>query len=122
MNKGLMEYFMKSISTSYYYRIYFGALYISNKATIAKIKFGIQAPNIGSKLPLVANAPEYGKKTKQQNAKILFRSLISFRQRFPRVQWCFAGSRSMAELYAYWFFFRFYEKEFLKPKSILDEV
>ena len=67
-------------------------------------------------------AAEYGKKTKQQNAKILFRSLISFRQRFPRVQWSFAGSRSMAELYAYWFFFRFYEKEFLKPKSILDEV
>lgn len=75
-----------------------------------------------NEIDVVANAPEYGKKTKQQNAKILFRSLISFRQRFPRVQWCFAGSRSMAELYAYWFFFRFYEKEFLKPKSILDEV
>ena len=35
-----------------------------------------------NEIDVVANAPEYGKKTKQQNAKILFRSLISFRQRF----------------------------------------
>lgn len=78
-----------------------------------------------SELDCIANAPEYGKKTKAQNAKIIARSLIAFRQDYPRVQWHFAGSRGMAELFTYWFFFRFWEKRIKAKKltrSILDEV
>lgn len=62
---------------------------------------------------LLVNAPEYGKKTKQQNAKILFRSVLAYQQDY-KVPWVFAGSRSLAEQSAFWFLHRFWEKNLKK--------
>lgn len=47
---------------------------------------------------LYENAPEYGKKTKAENAKTLARSIDSWRQQFNRVQWVFAPDRRWAEI------------------------
>lgn len=58
---------------------------------------------------LLVNAPEYGKKNKAQNAKILFRSVLAYQQDY-RVPWLFAASRELAEQSAYWFLHRFWEK------------
>jgi hypothetical protein len=47
---------------------------------------------------LIANAPEYGIRTKAENAKAIARSLIHWRVRFNRVQWVFCNDRQMAEM------------------------
>lgn len=59
---------------------------------------------------LLINAPSYGKKTAQQNAKILFRSILAYQQDY-KVPWMFAGSRELAEQSAFWFLHRFWEKK-----------
>jgi hypothetical protein len=52
---------------------------------------------------LLANAPEYGKKTAQENRKILFRQVIAWQQRY-KVPWIFCDNRRLAELACYrWF-------------------
>ncbi len=53
--------------------------------------------------------PARGVKTIDQNRKIFFRSLISFQQRF-RVNWAFLSSRRAAEVYAFRWMERFWEK------------
>lgn len=58
---------------------------------------------------LLTNAPSYGKKSVQQNAKILFRSVLAYQQDY-KVPWLFAGSRELAEQAAFWFLHRFWEK------------
>lgn len=78
---------------------------------------------------LIANAPQYGKKTAQQNAKILFRSVLAYQQDFPKVPWLFCDSRELAEQASYWFLHRWWEKN-LKVKrarkaeasSLLDSI
>ena len=58
---------------------------------------------------LLTYAPEYGKKTRQQNAKILFRSVLAYQQDY-RVPWMFCDGRALAEQAAYWFLHRWWEK------------
>jgi len=58
---------------------------------------------------LLLHAPEWGKKTRQQNAKILFRSVLAFQQDY-RVPWMFCDGRGLAEQSAYWFLHRWWEK------------
>lgn len=68
----------------------------------------------------IRSAPEYGKKTAQQNAKILYRSIISIEQDF-RVQLEWSGSRSMAQQDTFRWFYRYWEKN-LKPKRTKKSV
>lgn len=64
---------------------------------------------------MLINAPEYGKKTKQQNAKILFRSVLAYQQDY-RIPWMFCDGRSLAEQAAYWFLHRWWEKNLKASK------
>lgn len=54
---------------------------------------------------LLQQAPQYGHRTASQNSKTLFRSILSWQQKYD-VQWMFAGGRRLAEQYA----FRWLEK------------
>ena len=67
--------------------------------------------------------PELGVKTKQQNAKILYRSILAFEQDY-RVPIVWSGSRAAAEHDAFRWMYRFWEKK-LKPrrtkKPIIDQ-
>lgn len=62
---------------------------------------------------LLADAPEHGKKPKQQNAKILDRSVLAFMMDY-RVPIYWASSRQAAMHYTFRWFYRFWEKN-LKP-------
>ena len=62
---------------------------------------------------LLKNAPQYGKKTAQQNAKTLFRSILAYQQDY-RVPWLFCDGRGLAEQSAYWFLHRWWEKNLKK--------
>lgn len=46
---------------------------------------------------LINSAPAYGRRSRQHNAKSLFRSVLSLMREY-RVPWLFAGSRRMAEI------------------------
>lgn len=50
----------------------------------------------------------YGVKPAEVNAKIFFRSVVSYQQRFPHVQWMFLDSRRLAEMYALAWFRRYW--------------
>jgi hypothetical protein len=62
---------------------------------------------------LIENAPEWGQKTKAENARSLSRSIDSWRIRFHRVQWVFCRDRRWAEIKT----FRLLEK-FWKEKHV----
>jgi hypothetical protein len=66
-----------------------------------------------SKEAFLLGAPEYGKRSRQQNAKILYRSVIAMEQDY-RVQIEWSGSRQMAEMDCFRWIYRFWEKN-LKP-------
>lgn len=63
-------------------------------------------------------APEYGRKTRVQNAKTLNRSVLSFQQDFPRVQWMFADGPRLAEQYTFRWLERWYRKQVEAAKAI----
>lgn len=63
----------------------------------------------------VANAKQYGVKTAAQNAKILYRSVIAYQQDY-KVPWFFCDGRQYAQMTAFWFLYRFWEKH-LKPSK-----
>jgi hypothetical protein len=65
---------------------------------------------------LTTTAPQWGVKSGELNGKIFFRSVLSYQQRFPRVQWCFADNTRMAEQAAFRWLFRYW-KEHLKGKD-----
>lgn len=69
---------------------------------------------------LLVHAPQWGKKTQQQNAKTLFRSILAYQQDY-RVPWMFAGSRLLAEQSAYWFLRRFWAKHVLTHSTTHGE-
>ncbi len=52
--------------------------------------------------------PEFGKKSKSENAKILFRSVLAWEMKY-RVPFVFAGGRRQAEIYTFRFFERYWE-------------
>ena len=68
-----------------------------------------------TKEEFLRQAPQWGVKTAQENAKILYRSIISIEQDF-RVQLEWSGSRKMAQQDAFRWLYRFWEKN-LKPKG-----
>ena len=78
---------------------------------------------------LLKNAPQYGKKTPQQNAKILFRSILAYQQDC-KVPWLFCDGRGLAEQAAYWFLHRWWEKNLkvvnrrgrTKVQKLLDSI
>ena len=59
---------------------------------------------------LVRHAPCHGKKSSAENAKILWRSVISYQQDY-RVQWAFCESRRMAEHHTFQWLRRWHEKQ-----------
>jgi hypothetical protein len=62
---------------------------------------------------LLKHSPEYGKKTAQQNAKTLFRSILAYQQDY-KIPWMFCDGRRLAEQSAYWFLHRWWEKNLKK--------
>lgn len=56
------------------------------------------------------NMPSYGVKSEDDNRKIFWRSVMSYQQRFPKVQWMFAHGVAFAEEYALWWFRRYWRK------------
>jgi hypothetical protein len=62
---------------------------------------------------LIRDAPEYGKKAKDENAWTLRTSINAWRVAFPRVQWVFAEDRTQAECTCFRLLERFF-KEYVK--------
>lgn len=65
---------------------------------------------------VILHAPEYGKKTKAENAKILCRSIFSYMQDY-KTPWLFAGGRRMAEVATFRFLERFVRKHTTEEKK-----
>ena len=47
---------------------------------------------------LIRAAPEWGKRTAQQNQKAIFRSVLSWQNKWPKVNWLFCDDRRLAEV------------------------
>jgi hypothetical protein len=58
---------------------------------------------------IIDTAPDHGKRTKSQNAKTLFRSILALQQDY-RVPWLFCGTRRLAEVATFRFLARWFEK------------
>lgn len=65
---------------------------------------------------VIANAPEWGKKTKAENAKTLCRTIFSW-QRQIKVNWLFAGGRRMAEVATFRFLEGFVREQVKEEKQ-----
>lgn len=68
-------------------------------------------------IDVIQNAPEWGKRTKQENAKTLTRSILAYTQDFA-VPFIWAGSRRMAEVLTYRWFARWWEKRRGEQKEV----
>lgn len=66
---------------------------------------------------LMTQAPSHGVKPVELNGKIFVRSVISYQQRFPRVQWIFADTPRMAETLAFRWLERFWRKEYERAQQ-----
>lgn len=60
--------------------------------------------------------PSWGKKSAEVNRKIFFRSVLAFQQDY-KVPWCFCDSRRLAEIAAFRFLERFWDKKFGKKRE-----
>lgn len=60
---------------------------------------------------LLANAPDTDHRQRQANAKILSRSVLALMQDYRGVSWHFAGTRRLAEIFAFRWLYRFWEKQ-----------
>lgn len=54
--------------------------------------------------------PSFGKMDPQHRAKTLARSVLSWQQKYPRVQWMFADDRRLAEMVAYRYLEKFWQR------------
>jgi hypothetical protein len=70
---------------------------------------------------LVANAPEWGKRTAAENGKTLFRTILAWQHRYPTVQWHFCADRRFAEIVTFRIFERFWQDE-VNPKTRREPV
>jgi hypothetical protein len=86
----------------------------SELANLSEIECGLVIVEC-SFADLIRYAPDRGKKSAKENAKILARSVMAFQMDY-KVQWMFAESRQMAQQYVYRWFWRFWEKN-LKPNE-----
>lgn len=71
----------------------------------------------GSKWEVIASAPEYGKRGKQDNAKILNRSIASLQYKSRPVIWEFCHGPRHAELTAFYWLKRWYEEQVASLKA-----
>lgn len=65
--------------------------------------------------------PHYGTKPPDVRRTILFHSIISCQQRWPRVQWAFCCNRQLAEQYAFRWLFR-YHKYHMQEQQLAGDV
>lgn len=68
---------------------------------------------------LLNSAPAYGRRSRQHNAKSLFRSVLSLMREY-RVPWLFAGSRRMAEITTFRFLescWKHYHRNYIRKDS-----
>lgn len=84
-------------------------------AALAAIECGVVIVEC-SQAVMIANAPEFGRRTAAQNAKALSRSVIAFMQDY-RVPWIFSDSRRMAEIQAFRWLERWWKKQHEKQKQ-----
>ena len=70
---------------------------------------------------LLANAPQYGKRTRQQNAKALHRSVIAFVQDY-RTPWQFCDGRRLAEQTCFRWLERWHGKQAEAVKATAREL
>lgn len=82
--------------------------FMEELAFLSSIQFG--AVVVESSLEtLIVNAPEYGKRSKMQNAKTLFRQVLAWQQDFS-VPWIFFWNRESAEIGTFRMLDRFWRK------------
>jgi len=70
---------------------------------------------------LIAQAPVYGQRTAAQNAKTLYRSVLSYQQDYRQVQWLWCGSRRLAEKTVFYWFERWHRKQVEERKELERE-
>jgi len=90
----------------------------SELANLAAIEAGVVIVEC-SRSSLMANAPDRGKKTKQQNAKTLFRSILAYQQDYKGCQWIFCDGRRLAELAAFRWMWRWFHNMQAEQKSAM---
>lgn len=66
----------------------------------------------------LASTEQWGKKTKEENAAIFHRSIIRYKQIFPRVQWAFCDNRRLAEIETFYFLARWAKYEAKRIKRV----
>jgi DNA excision repair protein ERCC-4 len=71
-------------------------------------------------LDVICHAPEYGKKSKAQNSKILARSILAYQNDY-KVQWIFAGDRKVAQYATFHWFNRFWQHDYETTKKATRE-
>lgn len=77
--------------------------------------------SLGSLVEFVRHSPPRGKKTPDENAKILYRQVLAWQQDY-RVPWIFCDSRRLAEITTFRTLERFWRKQNVKSqRSILKE-
>jgi hypothetical protein len=70
---------------------------------------------------LLDQMPQYGVKTKEQNQKTFFRTVLAWQMDYE-VQWIMAGSRRLAEVATYRWLERFYRKQMEVEKQLRKGV
>jgi hypothetical protein len=77
--------------------------------------------SLGALVEFVRNSPPRGKKTPDENAKILYRQVLAWQQDY-RVPWIFCDSRRLAEITTFRTLERFWRKQNVKSqRSTLKE-
>jgi hypothetical protein len=74
----------------------------------------------------ISKCPQWGVKTAETNAKIFYRTVISYQQRFRNVQWHFCDTRRLAEVTTFRWMYRYWRKHLKqqerKKKYDLDQI
>ena len=70
---------------------------------------------------LIQTVPARGKKSAQENAKIIFRQILAWQQDY-RVPWLMADNRRMAEVATFRILERFWRKQLERSKRVAKDV
>jgi len=70
----------------------------------------------------IRDMPSPGKKSEAENGKIFFRTVISYQQRFPNVQWAFCDDKEWAEVYAFRYLHRYFKKHKQEIQSVASST
>lgn len=88
----------------------------SELSNLSKIESGLVVVE-GTLAAVVNGVASWGKKTRQQNAKTLLRSILAFNQDYS-VPWLFCDSRRLAEVATFRFLERYWKKNAKEQKEI----